>query len=382
MSKFKFIDLFAGIGAFHLALESLGGECVFAAEIDKYANETYKANFNMDAKCDVSKIDAKNIPKHDVLCAGFPCQPFSQGGFMKGFSDTRGTLFFEIERILKEHKTKFIILENVKHLVTHDNGNTYRVIIEHLTQLGYKLTEKPLILSPHQFGIPQQRERIFIVGIHESVLKDKKYVTIDLPTKINKKSIYDILDKNVDKKYYISEYETKVLDAWNDFHKIFKKTFSPIWFEEFGKTYDISDLQDWKQRYITNNRNFYLKNKEKVDEWAKKWNIYDFKLRDKKFEWQAGDEVDDVYDTIIQLRQSGVRCKKPNNFQTLVAMVQTPIVGKLRRRLTAREAARLQSFPDDYVLNTNEQKAFKQLGNSANVEIIKYIAQEMFKNVG
>ena len=167
MQQFEFIDLFAGIGAFHVALEEMGGKCVFAAEIDKNAVKVYEDNFGMNANNDMFKIDPKDVPKHDVLCAGFPCQPFSNAGHKLGFSDTRGTLFFEIERVLKEHKTKFIILENVKHLVNHDNGNTYKVIINHLKDLGYILTKEPLIISPHQIGIPQNRERIFIIGIHK-----------------------------------------------------------------------------------------------------------------------------------------------------------------------------------------------------------------------
>ena len=136
-NKFKFIDLFAGIGAFHIAMESLGGECVFASEIDKYAIETYAENFNINSNNDIIKTKAEDIPKHDVLCAGFPCQPFSNAGNKKGFVDTRGTLFFEIERILKYHKTPYIILENVRNLASHDNGNTWNVIKNSLKELGY-----------------------------------------------------------------------------------------------------------------------------------------------------------------------------------------------------------------------------------------------------
>lgn len=381
MKKFKFIDLFSGIGAFHIALEKIGGECVFAADIDKYAVQTYKDNFNIDSMCDVSKVDAKDIPTHDVLCAGFPCQPFSQGGYMHGFSDTRGTLFFEIERILKYHKTKYIILENVKHLVNHDKGRTFSIIKQHLNDLGYVLTEKPLILSPHQFGIPQKRERVFILGIHNSILKDKNYLDIEYPETPPKPcSVYDILDTNSEEKYNISEYENKVLSAWNEFHDIVGCTTTPVWFDEFGKTYDIDDLVDWKQNYILSSRQLYEKHKEKIDLWSKKWDVKNFKLRDRKFEWQAGMDIDSIFDCVIQLRQSGIRCKRPNYFPTLVAMVQTPIIGKLGRRLTPREAARLQSFPETYKLNSNDQKAFKQLGNSANVEIITYVAKQLFAN--
>ena len=384
MRKFKFIDLFAGIGAFHIALESLGGECVFAAEIDKDAVETYQENFNMDAYCDMFKVDAKDIPEHDVLCAGFPCQAFSQGGHMLGFADTRGTLFFEIERILSEHKTKYIILENVKHLVNHDGGRTFEVIKTKLQELGYILTADPLILSPHQFGIPQRRERIFILGIHKSILSDTiKYLSVAPPVPLlNECCAYSILDDVVDEKYNITDYELKVLSAWDEFRKLVGSTTTPVLFDEFGLDYDVSDLVAWKQNYILNNRALYLKHKNVIDAWAEKWNVKDFKLRDRKFEWQAGEETPSVFDALIQPRQSGIRCKRPNYYPTLVAMVQTPIIGKLKRRLTPREAARLQSFPDTYKLNSSDQKAFKQLGNSANVELIKYVALQLFANTG
>ena len=385
MHSFTFIDLFAGIGAFHLALKELGGECVFASEIDKYAIETYKENFNIDSNCNIFDIKAEDIPKHDVLCAGFPCQPFSNAGHKKGFVDTRGTLFFEIERILKYHKTKYIILENVKHLVNHDNGNTFRVIKEHLKDLGYILTEVPIIMSPHHIGIPQNRERIFIVGIYKDYY-DGEYINIVVPDKklYPITDIFSVLDKHIKnfEHYSVTEQENEVLRAWNALVKHFKKhnkkLISPILVDEFGQDYDYSDLPKWKQEYCQKNRDFYLDNKEYLDAWLELFDVKNFKKRDRKLEWQAGDSADCVYNTLIQLRQSGIRCKKTNTFPALVAMVQTSIVGKYLRRITPREAARLQSFPEEYILNKNEHMAYKQLGNSANVEVIKYIATQLF----
>lgn len=382
MKKFKFIDLFAGIGAFHIAMERLGGECVFASEIDKYAVETYKENFGIDSFCDITKVDEKKIPKHDVLCAGFPCQAFSTAGHKKGFADTRGTLFFEIERILKYHKTKYIVLENVKHLLKHDHGRTYEVIRNKLIELGYVLTEKPLVLSPHYFGIPQNRERIFILGVHKDYCKDQ-YLEIKIPNKKNlpKTSIYSILQtESVSKKYNISQYEEKVITAWDDFRKnISKRVYGfPVWVDEFGKTYSLKEFPKWKQDYCRKIRKLYIDNQDFIDEWMKKHNVKKFKLRDRKFEWQAGANIDTAWETSIQLRQSGIRFKKPDYFPTLVAMVQTPIVAKIKRRLTPREAARLQSFPEDFKINKNEGKAYKQFGNSANVEIIYYLAKQLF----
>lgn len=185
----------------------------------------------------------------------------------------------------------------------------------------------------------------------------------------------------MDKKYNITEYEEKVLTAWDEFHKIIGCTTTPVLFDEFGKNYDYEDLVEWKQNYIISSRQLYEKNKKEIDIWAKSFDVKSFKLRDRKFEWQAGNEINSLFDAVIQFRQSGIRCKRPNYFPTLVAMVQTPIIGKLHRRLTPREAARLQSFPESYKLNSKEQKAFKQLGNSANVEIIKYVVQQLFSNI-
>ena len=398
--KFKFIDLFSGIGAFHIALESLGGECVFASDIDKYAVDTYSQNFHMESFCDITKVSEKDIPEHDVLCAGFPCQAFSTAGHKKGFEDTRGTLFFEIARILKYHKTKYIILENVKNLIGHDNGNTWKVIKNTLIELGYILTEEPIVMSPNQLGIPQLRERIFILGVHNSYVdsiapsliieKDnRKFLNIKT---INKKeapktSIYSVLDENLDEseyeKYKISEYEKFTLEAWDEFHKnIEPKVLGfPVWVFEFGETYDYSTFPKWKQDYIRKNRKLYLDNKKFIDKWMTKFNVKGFKLRDKKFEWQAGNGYNSVWETSIQLRQSGIRCKKPDYFPTLVAMVQTPIIGRYKRRMTPREVSRLQSFPDSFIINADDHYAYKQFGNSANVEIIKYLAKQLLNNI-
>ena len=184
MEKFKFIDLFSGIGGFHQAMEYFGGECVLASDIDKAAIEVYRNNYGIDSNVNIRDIKNEDVPKHDVLCAGFPCQAFSKAGKQQGFLDpTRGTLFFEVARILEAKHPKYIMLENVRNLVTHDNGNTYRIIRNTLKGLGYRLTEKPLILSPYQFGVPQVRERIYIPGVYDPE-------NIDKPIEINFEKLY------------------------------------------------------------------------------------------------------------------------------------------------------------------------------------------------
>ena len=384
MKKFKFIDLFAGIGGFHQAMEQLGGECVFASEIDKYAIETYKENYGIDSNINIRDVDEKDIPKHDVLCAGFPCQTFSKAGKQEGFKDeTKGTLFFEIERILKYHKTKYIILENVRNLVSHDKGNTWKTIYNHLTKLGYRLTKEPIIISPHQLGIPQLRERVVILGIYDPQNADKN-LKIELPELLKKddNDIKSILEtKKVANKYYISDYEKMVLTAWDEFYKGIKETVIgfPIWAVYFNGFTKKEDLPKWKLDFINKNINLYKNNKEFIDKWLKKYNyLKEFAPTHKKMEWQAGDSINSLWDGIIQFRPSGIRVKKPTCFPALVAMVQIPIIGKYKRRLTVREAARLQSFPDSFIPNKNDQQAYKQFGNAVNVEVIKIMAEKLF----
>lgn len=170
MHTFTFIDLFAGIGGMRIPFEKLGGTCVFSSEWDEHAQKTYARNFGETPSGDITKIDAAEIPAHDILLAGFPCQPFSILGGKQGFEDTRGTLFFDIARILKQKQPNAFLLENVKQLRTHDKGRTFAIIQEHLSQLGY--TTYHQVLNALDFGLPQKRERIFIVGFREPIAFD------------------------------------------------------------------------------------------------------------------------------------------------------------------------------------------------------------------
>lgn len=383
MKKFKFIDLFSGIGGFHQALSSFGGECVLASDIDANAIAVYQKNYGIDSNINVRDIKDDDVPNHDVLCAGFPCQAFSKAGKQEGFLDkTRGTLFFEVARILNAKHPKFILLENVRNLVSHDNGDTYRVICETLISLGYRIPEKPLILSPHQFGVPQVRERVYIPGVYDPK-NAKKPLIINFDKLLNKSdnSIDTILDPTeTDPTYSLSEHILNVLTAWDEFyHGIDVDVIGfPVW-SSFFKTKSIdSSFPEWKKEFVRKNQALYQRNKEFIDSWLKKWNnLRDFTPTERKFEWQCGTSIKSIWEGVIQIRPSGVRVKKPDIFQALVALVQTPIIGKYKRKLSVREAARLQSFPDSFIPDENKQQAYKQFGNSVNVNVVKEIFKKL-----
>jgi DNA (cytosine-5)-methyltransferase 1 len=169
-SGFKFIDLFCGIGGFHLAMTSLGGKCVFASDIDTECQKTYKLNYGIDVVGDITKVNVEDIEPFNVLCAGFPCQAFSNAGKQLGFNDpTRGTLFFDVMRIARHHKPEYMLLENVKNLALHDNGRTWEVIYNTIQETGYNVLKDPVIFSPHFIGLPQNRERVFIMCVRKDV---------------------------------------------------------------------------------------------------------------------------------------------------------------------------------------------------------------------
>ncbi len=198
--SFRFIDLFAGIGGIRLGFESVGGRCVFSSEFDEDACTTYEANFGEHPSGDITKIEAKDIPDFDILLGGFPCQAFSIIGKKEGFAnETCGTLFFDIERILKEKRPPAFMLENVRNLTAHDNGNTFRTIKKHLEALGYHVYAK--VLNALDYGVPQKRERIFIVGFLDDVEFE---FPVPVPVE-ERKTLVDILETNVDRKYYVRD---------------------------------------------------------------------------------------------------------------------------------------------------------------------------------
>lgn len=312
---FKFIDLFAGIGGFRLAFQQLGGKCVFTSEYNYFAQQTYHANFGKVPFGDITKISEKNIPDHDILLAGFPCQPFSIAGVSKknalgrahGFLDeTQGTLFFDVARIIKEKNPKAFLLENVKNLVGHDKGKTFKVIKNTLEELGYSLHFK--VLDGKHF-VPQHRERIVIVGFSKKHFKAKEKFQFPVLPKA-KHTIGDILDDKVDPKYTLSD---------------------KLW------------------QYL---QNYAKKHKEKG-------NGFGFGLVD--------------FDSIT--RTLSARYYKDGS------EILIPQRGKNPRRLTPRECARLQGFPDSFLIPVSDNQAYRQFGNSIVMPLMKAVGAEIINEL-
>ncbi len=319
--KFEFIDLFAGIGGFRLAMQKLGGKCVFTSEWDREAQKTYRANFGEVPFGDITQKETKDsIPKgFDVLCAGFPCQAFSIAGKRAGFKDTRGTLFFDVAEIIKKHKPKAIFLENVKGLRNHDKGNTLKTILSVLrNDLGYFVPE-PQILNAKDFGVPQNRERIFIVGFR----KDLKITGFTYPKPIKEKKIFlDIREKDpVATRYYLS-------------------------------TQYLKTLKDHKARHANKGNGFGYEM------------IPDDGTANAVVCGGMGRERNLVFDHRI------------TNFTP-----ETKIKGMVNRegvrKMTPREWARLQGFPDDFKIVVADASAYKQFGNSVAVPAIQATASKI-----
>lgn len=384
------IDLFCGIGGFHQALSSMGAKCVFACDIDAECRKTYELNYGIKPGSDITKIKAEEIPSHDILCAGFPCQAFSKAGKRLGFDDeTKGTLFFDVCRILEYHRPKYALLENVRNLATHDRGNTWKVIHGKLHSLGYDLLPEPVIFSPHYIGIPQHRERVYIMCIRNDVghiapfhFKSSESIPCTIESILQDDSeIPNIED------YQISPDMEKLIDLWNEFLqniKTEKLPGFPIWSDRLcalDTTEDLNMYPQWKRNFIIKNNALYIKNKAFIDSWLKKAKNNPLFFGAKaKLEWQAGQtDSPDIWKQIFQMRPSGIRVKINSYYPALVAIVQTSIIGPRRRYLTPRECARLQCFPDSFIPNPKDAQAYKQFGNAVNVECVKLFANHLLK---
>lgn len=396
---FRFVDLFAGIGGFHLALEGLGGTCVLASEIDADCQMVYRARFpDVRLVGDIRDLtrSERDIPEHDVLAAGFPCQPFSKSGFQLGLRDrTRGTLFFEIMEVIRARHPKYVILENVRNIAGPRHRDTWQAVVMSLREEGYAVADEPLVLSPHLLppemgGAPQVRDRVFILA--EWVGGPAK---AGLPRLMNLESIRswsprrwrieDYLDDDLGideiQRYHLKPEERRWLEAWNDFLQRLPREqlpSFPVWVDAFRLRPEVGrGIPEWKADFNRKNAGLYREHKTWIDSWIKYWRVRRFPASRQKLEWQARGWEPDIWKMVVHLRPSGVRVKPANYLPALVAITQTSVIGSRRRRITPREAARLQSFPDDFDLHPVDAVAYRQLGNAVNVGVARFAAQQL-----
>ncbi len=404
---FSYIDLFAGIGGFHAALSALGGDCKYSVEIDKKAAQIYELNWGINPLGDITKDacdDGVSIPKHDVLAAGFPCQPFSKSGAQFGMEETRGTLYWNILRIIEERKPALVILENVRNLAGPRHTHEWETIIRTLREAKYRVCDQPAVFSPHLLprnfgGRPQVRERVFIVGVRttsraKDSLIDPEPLVVPRPIYGLDPHDWNLLDDlpvetdPIQAGYGLTSSETRWIDAWNEFvigmweeRAGVRLPGFPLWGDSWTTTTDLEiprGTPTWKADFLRKNAEFYTAHKDFIDSWTTKWDFYSDKFPPsrRKLEWQAQDTAT-LWDTVMHLRPSGIRAKRPTYLPALVAITQTSIIGPLRRKITPREGARLQGLPDWFTFgNQDDAATYKQLGNGVSVGAILFVLRQ------
>lgn len=419
--KLKFVDLFAGVGGIRLGLEevlrrnSIDFECVFSCEIHPKAQETYELNYGDKPYSDIREVD--KLPNHDVLLAGFPCQAFSYAGKQKGFADTRGTLFFEIERLLgvAKRKPKYLLLENVRGFTTHDNGRTFKTVIERLENLGYKV--KPLLLNSSNFNVPQNRVRIYLVcklkeepkvslqsdaGHSDSHKFKKSKEQIDIFAKPDEltRTVKDVIDKDVDKKYLCSEAFTNQLrdaldgEPFEKLHGVRLIDYrggNSIHSWDLGlKGHCSKEERDFMDALISNRRKKHFGdhqdgkrlNLDQIKTFWEKPNVN--KIIGSLIKKGYLSEDNGTYNPVAGNMSFEVfKFLDPDSISITVVSSDANKLGivsnGLPRRITPRECARLQGFPDSFKLHPNDSWAYHQLGNSVSVPVISAVFEDVIR---
>ncbi|MFI2366686.1 DNA (cytosine-5-)-methyltransferase [Promicromonospora sp. NPDC019610] len=429
---FKYIDLFAGIGGFHAVLDAMGGECVYAVEIDPAAQRVYEANWGTkplgrnakgDITIDTQSASEVDVPEHDVLVAGFPCQPFSKSGAQRGMDETRGTLFFDILRIIEDRKPAVVLLENVRNLAGPRHKHEWDIIIDTLRKKGYRVSHTAAVLSPVKVapefgGHPQTRDRVFIAAtrvmperptpvgadaikreevVLPSPLDEVEPISLD---HIKMTRAWDLMvDLPLDRENTggpsVSSAEWKWIDHWDAFVQKAREMLAheadaqgrpanelpgfPIWANMWttSEAERVAELRKaagmaWKISHLTNNYRLYDRLRAFDSQWTAKWLeiTRSFPESRQKLEWQA-QQASSIRECVISMRPSGLRVKRLTHLPALVAISQTPIIGPLRRRLTIQEGALLQGLPSEFSwAGQKEAATWKQLGNGVNSGIV------------
>lgn len=437
-SKFSFVDLFAGLGGFHYGLAPIGGHCVFACEKDEALRHLYVLNHKMSEDKVLGDIAQckDEIPYHDLLVAGFPCQPFSKSGKQMGFDDTeRGGCIFHVLDVLEQKRPHSFIFENVGNLSRHNNGHTWKTIKQRLSSLGYfvRSTADPLCLreserhlSPHLYGYPQRRERFFAVGSLSYLPKDP----FPIPTGIQP-SLRDIMLSKKDKRgglttdeisqTKINEQALRAIELWNEFisnlpdkQKSFAGSF-PLWLEEYDADYPyatqtpyeywrsigLSEMEInrkfdslppyarekepmfplWKIKFIDRNREWLEKHHDFIDPLnVSQIRTLDYTYRKLEWNWRES-QSPNIWDHTIQIRPSGIRISNPNYVPSIVSLnnSQTPIYGQFKRHLTVREIARAFGFPDNIRLPSTSSAATRALGNAVHADVVRLVATRLME---
>ncbi|HFG2029399.1 TPA: DNA cytosine methyltransferase [Vibrio cholerae] len=415
--KMTFIDLFAGLGGFHTGFAKNGHECVFACEIEPALRDLYEQNYGIVPHSDITKAVEEEIPPHDVICAGFPCQPFSLAGKKKGAEcPESGRLIDHVIRIANYHCPKFIVLENVPNVLTISNGSFWKYLTESFEKIGYVLYHK--IISPVDIGIPQNRKRIFIVAVrHDLDTGDFEWPKVE---DSNKNSLIDILDNSLEHKK-LEQKKVNLLKNWQNLLSklnVNKLVSTSIVAPEFGATYpfdfsnltlkdlkkykgaygaDLSECRTWKEalellpsytrknksvsgwfiKSVENSRRLYSENKNVCDEWSatinKEFNSWQI------LEWRGEHDNLDIYKHLVQFRASGIRVLKPYIAPSLISMTPTqiPVIPRYSRYMSPIEAAKLQNLHGLSHLPCNMVKAFKALGNAVNAKVVELISERI-----
>ncbi|MDM8085143.1 DNA (cytosine-5-)-methyltransferase [Cellulomonas cellasea] len=410
---FRYADLFAGIGGFAAVLEALGGEHVYSVEIDKHASRVYARNWGRDPYGDVTEDASDGVMKvgeHDVLAAGFPCQPFSKSGAQKGMDEIRGTLFFNIMEVVRAHHPALVVLENVRNLAGPRHVHEWEVIIERLRAEGYQVSETSAVFSPHQIdpafgGSPQVRERVFITATHvpDGHVGDPLVRPLALPAHVRMTREWDLVeDLPLEESHHVPGTDLSAddvawvdhWDKWVQFMHALRASDAdaageparrlpgfPVWSNVWVASKEEREelmhpggvrVPAWKANFLTKNWELYDRIRRVDAKWLRSWlnTTRTFPESRQKLEWQAQDETS-LWNCVLSLRPSGIRAKRMTHLPALVAITQTPILGPRDRRLSPREAARLQGLPDEFDFGPQRDAlTYKQLGNGVNVGVV------------